>query len=153
MDYELKAETKINVYRKIYNEVKNDPDVLDVGYPKEKEDNCHITTSPKSSYTSALDCHTQLGSEGNVDLALYYQNNVITESEFSLLKKESIYTINDVHAFLNNMIGHLTYLKHKVGERDFNALLMVLYKIKDYKFSKHQPQRKSENIFWETVRI
>lgn len=38
MDYELKAETKINVYRKIYNEVKNDPDVLDVGYPKEKED-------------------------------------------------------------------------------------------------------------------
>lgn len=113
---------------------------------KEKEDNCHITTSPKSSYTSALDCHTQLGSEGNVDLALYYQNNVITESEFSLLKKESIYTINDVHAFLNNMIGHLTYLKHKVGERDFNALLMVLYKIKDYKFSKHQPQRKSENI-------
>ena len=113
----------------------------------EKEDNCHITTSPKSScYTSALDCHTQLGSEGNVDLALYYQNNVITESEFSLLKKESIYTINDVHAFLNNMIGHLTYLKHKVGARDFNALLMVLYKIKDYKFSKHQPQRKSDNI-------
>lgn len=38
MDYELKTETKINVYRKIYNEVKNDPDVLDVGYPKEKED-------------------------------------------------------------------------------------------------------------------
>lgn len=38
MDYELKAETKINVYRKIYNEVKNNPDVLDVGYPKEKED-------------------------------------------------------------------------------------------------------------------
>ena len=38
MDYELKTETKINVYRKIYNEVKNDPDVFDVGYPKEKED-------------------------------------------------------------------------------------------------------------------
>lgn len=38
MDYELKAETKINVYRKIYNEAKNNPDVLDVGYPKEKED-------------------------------------------------------------------------------------------------------------------
>lgn len=113
---------------------------------KEKEDNCHTTTRLKSSYTSSLDCHTQLGSEGNVDLALYYQNNVITESEFSLLKKESIYTINDVHAFLNNMIGHLTYLKHKVGARDFNALLMVLYKVKDYKFSKHQPQRKSENI-------
>lgn len=44
------------------------------------------------------------------------------------------------------MVGHLTYLKHKFGERDFNAILMVLYKIKDYKFSKHQPQRKSENI-------
>lgn len=38
MDYKLKTETKINVYRKIYNEVKNDPDVMDVGYPDEKED-------------------------------------------------------------------------------------------------------------------
>lgn len=37
MDYKLKTETKINVYRKIYNEVKNDPDVTDVGYPDEKE--------------------------------------------------------------------------------------------------------------------
>ena len=34
----MKTETKINVYRKIYNEVKNDPDVMDVGYPDEKED-------------------------------------------------------------------------------------------------------------------
>lgn len=33
----MKVETKIETYRKIYNEVKNSPDVTDVNFPEEKE--------------------------------------------------------------------------------------------------------------------